>query len=97
MRRLLPRVALTLLLAAMAAWAFFHRDQINLATLDAWIHSLGPWAPIGYMMLFALATVAFVPGVVFSLVWSFLGQPVESRGCHPRCHSCIPGCALHRG
>jgi uncharacterized membrane protein YdjX (TVP38/TMEM64 family) len=79
MRRLLPRVALTLLLAAMAAWAFFHRDQINLATLDAWLHSLGPWAPIGYMMLFALATVAFVPGVVFSLAGGTSWLPGSAR------------------
>jgi uncharacterized membrane protein YdjX (TVP38/TMEM64 family)/rhodanese-related sulfurtransferase len=76
MRRLLPRVALTLLLAAMAAWAFFHRDQINLATLDAWLASLGPWAPIGYVMLFALATVAFVPGIVFSLAGGALFGPL---------------------
>ena len=66
MRRSLPRLALTLLLAGMTGWAIFHRDQINLATLDAWLASLGPWAPIGYVILFALATVAFVPGVVFS-------------------------------
>src|SRR6516225_3148754 len=41
-RRSLPRVALTLLLAIMAAWAIFHREQINLATLDAWLATLGP-------------------------------------------------------
>ena len=76
MRRLLPRVALTLLLAAMAAWAFFHRDQVNLATLDAWLASLGPWAPIGYVGLYALATVAFVPGVVFSLAGGALFGPL---------------------
>ena len=76
MRRSLPRVALTLLLAAMIGWAIFHRDQINLATLDAWIASLGAWAPIGYVMLFALATVAFVPGVVFSLAGGALFGPL---------------------
>src|SRR6516164_5643356 len=74
-RRSLPRVALTLLLAIMAAWAIFHRNQINLATLDAWLASLGPWAPIGYVMLFALATVAFAPGVVFSLAGGALFGP----------------------
>src|SRR5260370_34393793 len=67
MRRSLPRIALTLVLAAIAGWVVLHRDQINLATLDAWLAWLGPWAPIGHMMLFALGTVAFVPGVVFSL------------------------------
>ena len=75
MRRSLPRVALTLLLAAMTGWAIFHRDQINLATFDGWLASLGPWAPIGYMILFALATVAFVPGVAFSLAGGALFGP----------------------
>jgi uncharacterized membrane protein YdjX (TVP38/TMEM64 family)/rhodanese-related sulfurtransferase len=75
MRRLLPRVALTLVLAAMVGWAILHRDQINLAALDAWLASLGPWAPIGHMMLFALGTVAFVPGVVFSLAGGALFGP----------------------
>src|SRR3974377_1282614 len=76
MRRLLPRVVLTLLLIAIAGWAFFHRDQINLETLDAWLGGLGPRAPIGYVLLFALATVAFVPGVVFSLSGGALFGPL---------------------
>jgi len=75
-RRSLPRVALTLLLAIMAAWAIFHREQINLATLDAWLASLGPWAPTGYVTLFSLATVVFVPGVVFSLAGGALFGPL---------------------
>ena len=75
MRRSLPRVVLTLVLAAMAGWAVLHRDQINLTTLDAWLASLGPWAPVGHMMLFALGTVAFVPGAVFSLAGGALFGP----------------------
>src|ERR1700730_17480169 len=75
MRRSLPRIALTLVLAAIAGWVVLHRDQINLATLDAWLAWLGPWAPIGHMMLFALGTVAFVPGVVFSLAGAALFGP----------------------
>ena len=59
----------------MMGWAILHRDQINLATLDASLRSLGSWAPIGYLMLFALATVAFVPGVVFSLAGGALFGP----------------------
>src|ERR1700736_2813533 len=76
MRHSLPRVALTLLLATVAGWAIFHRDKVNVATLDGWLASLGPWAPIGYVMLFALATVAFVPGVVFSLAGGALFGPL---------------------
>jgi uncharacterized membrane protein YdjX (TVP38/TMEM64 family)/rhodanese-related sulfurtransferase len=66
-RQFLPRFALALLLVALAAWVAVHRDQINLATLDARLDTLGLWAPIGYVVLYALATVAFAPGVVFAL------------------------------
>jgi len=74
--RSLSRIALALLIAAMAGWAVYHRDQINLTTLDAWLAALGPWAPIGYVILFAMATVAFVPGVVFSLAGGALFGPL---------------------
>ena len=76
MRRFLPRLALALLLVAAAAWATVHRDQINLATLDAWLGSLDLWAPIGYMVLYALATVAFVPGAIFALAGGALFGPL---------------------
>jgi uncharacterized membrane protein YdjX (TVP38/TMEM64 family)/rhodanese-related sulfurtransferase len=75
-RRSFPRVAMTLLLAAMTGWVVFHREQVNLATLDAWLASLGAWAPVAYVMLYALATVAFVPGVVFSLAGGALFGPL---------------------
>jgi uncharacterized membrane protein YdjX (TVP38/TMEM64 family) len=74
--RSLSRIALALLIGAMAGWASYHRDQINLTTLDAWLASLGLWAPIGYLMLFAMATVSFVPGVVFSLAGGALFGPL---------------------
>jgi uncharacterized membrane protein YdjX (TVP38/TMEM64 family) len=66
-RHSLPRVALAVLLVAVAAWAGVHRDEIDLPILDALLGSLCLWAPIGYVILYALATVAFVPGVVFAL------------------------------
>jgi uncharacterized membrane protein YdjX (TVP38/TMEM64 family)/rhodanese-related sulfurtransferase len=73
--RLWPRLSLAVLLVAAAAWAVFHRDRIDLATLDAWLGSLGPWAPVGYVILYALATVAFVPGIVFALAGGALFGP----------------------
>jgi uncharacterized membrane protein YdjX (TVP38/TMEM64 family)/rhodanese-related sulfurtransferase len=76
MRRFVPRLALALLLIAGAVWAAVHRDQINLMTLDAWLGSLGLWAPIGYMLLFAIATVAFFPGAIFSVAGGALFGPI---------------------
>jgi uncharacterized membrane protein YdjX (TVP38/TMEM64 family) len=104
MRRSLPRIALTLVLTAIAGWVVLHRDQINLATLDAWLVWLGPWAPIGHMMLFALGTVAFVPGVVFSLAggalfgpfWAAFGISQVPRSAPPL-HSWLRGTSRENG
>jgi uncharacterized membrane protein YdjX (TVP38/TMEM64 family) len=75
MRHFLPRLALALLLVAAMAWAAVHREQINLETLDSWLASLGSWAPIGYVIIYALATVAFVPGAIFALIGGALFGP----------------------
>jgi len=71
-RRFLPRLVLALLLVTAAALAVVYRDQINPATLDAWLGSLGPWAPVGYIVIYALATVALVPGAIFGLAGGVL-------------------------
>jgi uncharacterized membrane protein YdjX (TVP38/TMEM64 family)/rhodanese-related sulfurtransferase len=75
MGRSLLRLALALLLVTAAVWATIHRDQIDLADLDSWLGSLGLWAPVSYVVLYALGTVAFVPGVLFALAGGALFGP----------------------
>lgn len=75
-QRLLPRLALLLLLVAAVGSAAFYRDQINLTTLDAWLSSLGLWAPVGFVALYAVATVAFVPGAIVTLAGGALFGPI---------------------
>ena len=75
-RRLVPRVALALLVAALIAVAALNRERIDPAVLDAWIAGLGGWAPIGYVAVYALATIAFVPGTIFGLAGGALFGPV---------------------
>jgi uncharacterized membrane protein YdjX (TVP38/TMEM64 family)/rhodanese-related sulfurtransferase len=72
---LLPRLTLALLLIAAVALASLYRDHINLTTLDAWLGSLGFWAPLGFLVLYALATVAFVPGALLTLAGGALFGP----------------------
>jgi uncharacterized membrane protein YdjX (TVP38/TMEM64 family)/rhodanese-related sulfurtransferase len=74
-RQLLPRLVLALVLVAAAAAAWFYRDQINLAAFDAWLGSVGPWAPIAYVILYAIGTVAFLPGMIFALAGGALFGP----------------------
>jgi uncharacterized membrane protein YdjX (TVP38/TMEM64 family) len=76
MRRVLPCLAVALLIVTAGAWAAVHRDEINLATLDASLAALGLWAPAGYMILYAFAAVAFIPGVVFAIAGGALFGPL---------------------
>ena len=82
LRRLVPRVALALMLVALAAWPIMHRDQVDLAALEAGVQSLGLWAPAAYVALFAAATLAFVPGLVFALAGGALFGPVWGSLCN---------------
>jgi uncharacterized membrane protein YdjX (TVP38/TMEM64 family)/rhodanese-related sulfurtransferase len=40
------------------------------------VRNLGPWAPVGHVVLFAVGTVLFVPGVVFGLTGGLLFGPL---------------------
>jgi uncharacterized membrane protein YdjX (TVP38/TMEM64 family)/rhodanese-related sulfurtransferase len=75
-RRVIPRLLVLLGLVAAAVWTVLHRDQIDVASLEAEVRSLGAWAPVAYVSLFAAATLAFVPGLVFALAGGALFGPV---------------------
>jgi uncharacterized membrane protein YdjX (TVP38/TMEM64 family) len=69
-------VGLALLAAAAGLallWAF--HSGITADSLQVWIAGLGVWAPIGFVVLYALATVAMVPGSIFDLVGGALFGP----------------------
>jgi rhodanese-related sulfurtransferase len=72
----LPRLALALLLIAIAIGAALHRDQIAAAILSSGIGALGVWGAIGYVALYVLAVVAFVPGAIFGLAGGALFGPL---------------------
>jgi uncharacterized membrane protein YdjX (TVP38/TMEM64 family)/rhodanese-related sulfurtransferase len=82
MRRLLPRLALTLTLIAAVAGAMLYRDRITFDTLDAWVSALGPWGPLGYVILYTLGTIAFVPGAIFALAGGALFGPLWGSLCN---------------
>ena len=75
-QRLIPRVLLLAAIASAVLWAAFHRDQFAVASLDRWLASLGLWAPIVYVLLFAIGTIVFLPGSLFALAGGALFGPV---------------------
>ncbi|MBX9812183.1 MAG: VTT domain-containing protein [Burkholderiales bacterium] len=75
-RSILPRLTLALLLIGVVVWVMANRERLDWAALEAWIPSLGGWAAFGFVMMYALATVFFVPGSIFGLAGGALFGPL---------------------
>lgn len=60
------RLALFAILATAITLVALNRDSLDPATLDAWLSGMGIWAPVVYILLFAVGTVLFAPGALFA-------------------------------
>lgn len=69
------RLVFLAVLIAAAVWAYLHRDVIDARSLTATVHHAGPWAPIAFMSIYAVATVALLPGSVLTLAGGALFGP----------------------
>jgi len=72
----LLRLGVALLLGSGIALAVYHRADIDVAALEAWIRSVGVLAPLLFMLGYALSAVLFLPGTVFTLAGGALFGPV---------------------
>ncbi len=64
---LLALIALLVVAAAAVAGWLYHIG-VTPEILEGWVMRLGLWAPVGFVLLYGVATVAVVPGGVFDLV-----------------------------
>ena len=76
LRSVLPRVSLALAILAGALWLALNRGQLDPASVESALRSLGPWGAAAHVVLFALGTVLFVPGALFGLAGGVLLGPV---------------------
>lgn len=72
----LIRILLIFGLAVGIVIAIVYRDSFEVAALEAWINDAGVLAPIVFMLIYALATVLFLPGSVITLAGGALFGPV---------------------
>jgi uncharacterized membrane protein YdjX (TVP38/TMEM64 family)/rhodanese-related sulfurtransferase len=70
------RFALLVGLVAAIAYAILNRDRFDAAMLQAWVRDAGVLAPVVFMLIYALATVLFLPGSVLTLVGGALFGPL---------------------
>ena len=75
-RTSVPRLLIVLVILAGAVALTLNRQQVDLALIEGFIGGLGIWSSLGYMLLFALATVLFVPGAIFGLAGGVLFGPL---------------------
>ncbi len=74
--QLTGRIVVAAVLAAAVAWTLVNRDRIDANALEGWIQGFGIWGPALFIGLYALATVLFLPGSIFSLAGGMLFGPV---------------------
>lgn len=75
-RAVLPRVAIVLIIVAGALALALNREHLDLAWVETSMREFGVWAPAGHVLLFALGTVLFLPGVIFGLAGGLLFGPL---------------------
>ena len=65
--KLLPRILLALIFLAVIVTGFLYREELEVVRLQQWIEQAGLLAPLLFMALYALFTVAFLPGIIMTL------------------------------
>lgn len=73
--RLLRSLLGVVLLAGIVA-AVLYRDRFDVAVLEGWVQQAGIAAPLLFMLVYALATVLFLPGSVMTLAGGALFGPL---------------------
>ena len=74
-RKALPRLVLLAAVIVGIVFAVLNRESIDSAALETWITQFGPWAPIVFFCAYVLATVLFLPGLLFTLAAGALFGP----------------------
>ena len=65
-------IVLPIFVAAVAVAAKYFGIQEGVRRILQYIHDLGPWAPLAYMLFYALACIFAIPGSLLSLAGGFL-------------------------
>jgi len=70
------RLALVALIAAGIGLAIAYRNYLDADALEVWVIEFGIWAPLVFIAAYMIATVFFLPGLLFTLAGGALFGPV---------------------
>ena len=57
-------------------WLLMHREMIDVSTIELALRSLGIWAPVGFIAIYATGTVLFFSGALLGLAGGALFGPL---------------------
>lgn len=75
-RGTLVRLGCAVLIVAAAAWVLMHRELFDVGALEPAIRELGVWAPVSFVLIYAIGTVLFFSGAILSLAGGALFGPI---------------------
>ena len=75
-RGFILRLVLVVALLAGISWLALHRELLKTASLEQELLRFGPWAPVLFVGLYALATVLFFPGSILTVAGGALFGPI---------------------
>jgi len=75
-KSVLGRFALIVLVAGAIALVTINRDNLDPVILDEFLSGFGIWAPLIYIVIYAIGTVLFAPGSLFSVAGGAIFGPV---------------------
>jgi len=75
-RRSFARLALFVVLVGAIGLSYAYWAELDPAAVESRVNSLGFWAPLAFILAYALGTVLFVPGSAFALAGGALFGPL---------------------
>lgn len=70
-------IVLVALLLILISIGYFFRDDLNPENIEIYLQQFGIWAPVAFVVLYALATVFFMPGSVLTITGGFIFGPIK--------------------
>jgi len=75
-KNIIIRIAILIIIISGITLSVIYRDKIDIKELENWINNAGFIAPILFMLVYAVATVFFLPGSLLTLTGGAIFGPV---------------------
>ncbi len=82
MKKRLLQAGVAAALAVAIAFAVYYREQFDIQLLAEWLEQAGWWAPVVFILIYAVATVLFLPGSVLTLSGGVIFGPILGTICN---------------